>query len=116
MRQLASLVGIALVTTLTLAAQRGQPSAVQMPNQNGSLKFAVLGGFGMGDDAQDQVARQMIDVRSHFPFDLLLLTGGNIYGEQRPQDYERKFQRPYRPLLDAGVIVRATLGQDDDLN
>ena len=29
------------------------------------------------------------------------MVGDNIYGSERPQDFVKKFESPYRPLLDA---------------
>jgi hypothetical protein len=40
--------------------------------------------------------------RARFPFTLVLMLGDNIYGTSTPHDYELKFERPYRALLDAG--------------
>jgi 3',5'-cyclic AMP phosphodiesterase CpdA len=48
--------------------------------------------------------------RATFPFDLVLMLGDNIYGRQ---DLVAKFERPYAPLLDAGVKFVATLGNHD---
>jgi hypothetical protein len=37
-----------------------------------------------------------------------------MYGSERPRDFALKFERPYKPLLDAGVRFYATLGNHDD--
>jgi 3',5'-cyclic AMP phosphodiesterase CpdA len=42
------------------------------------------------------------------------MLGDNMYGGERPQDFEKKFARPFKPLLDAGVKFYATLGNHDD--
>jgi len=42
------------------------------------------------------------------------MLGDNLYGRERPSDYEEKFERPYKPLLDAGVSFHASLGNHDD--
>jgi 3',5'-cyclic AMP phosphodiesterase CpdA len=92
-----------------------QPSAaVELPNLEGSLKFAVLGDFGTGDRAQFQVGEQMAKLRARFPFELVITVGDNIYGGERPQDMRRKFEDPYKPVLDAGVKFYASLGNHDD--
>jgi predicted phosphodiesterase len=39
-----------------------------------------------------------------------------MYGSERPRDYERKFERPFKPLLDAKVEFYASLGNHDDPN
>ena len=42
-----------------------------------------------------------------------MLVGDNIYGSDRPQDYTKKFELPYKPLLDAGVKFYGALGNHD---
>jgi 3',5'-cyclic AMP phosphodiesterase CpdA len=84
-----------------------------LPNRADSLKFAVLGDFGTGDPEQYQLADQMRRVHDVFPFDLVALVGDNLYGSERPQDFQQKFEIPYKPLLDAGVKFRASLGNHD---
>jgi 3',5'-cyclic AMP phosphodiesterase CpdA len=83
------------------------------PNQKESLKFAVLGDFGSGTAGQYAVATRMAEVHSTFPYELVLLAGDNMYGTDRPQDYENKFEIPYKLLLDAGVKFYASLGNHD---
>jgi predicted phosphodiesterase len=42
------------------------------------------------------------------------MLGDNMYGSERPQDFDRKFTEPFKPLLDAGVKFYAALGNHDD--
>jgi hypothetical protein len=86
---------------------------VALPNQKGSLKFAVLGDFGTGERDQYQMGEQMARVRTAFPFELVVLTGDNLYGSERPQDFRAKFEAPYKALLDANVKFYASLGNHD---
>jgi hypothetical protein len=86
---------------------------VPMPNAPDSLKFAVLGDFGTGGTAQYEMANQMVETHNAFPFEQVLLVGDNIYGSERPQDFVRKFEQPYRALLDRGVSFHASLGNHD---
>ncbi len=99
------------------AAQTPQQAAVTpataMPNREGSLKFAVLGDFGDGGSGQMALAAEMARVRERYPFEFVITVGDNIYGSQRPQDFARKFERPYKPLLDKGVKFYASLGNHD---
>jgi predicted MPP superfamily phosphohydrolase len=99
------------------AAQTPQQQAVTpataMPNREGSLKFAVLGDFGDGGGGQMALAAEMARVRERYPFEFVITVGDNIYGSQRPQDFARKFERPYKPLLDKGVKFYASLGNHD---
>lgn len=89
------------------------PASIPLPNADGSLKFAVLGDFGDGSSGQYQMAEQMGEVHSTFPYELVITVGDNIYGSERPQDFVRKFERPYATLLDRGVKFYASLGNHD---
>jgi hypothetical protein len=42
------------------------------------------------------------------------MLGDNLYGSESPDDFVRKFERPYKGLLDAGVKFYAALGNHDD--
>ena len=80
-----------------------------LPNEAGSLKFAVLGDFGTGEPAQYELAEEMARLRDRFPFEFVILVGGNIYGSERPQDFLKKFEIPYKRLLEAGVTFHASV-------
>jgi 3',5'-cyclic AMP phosphodiesterase CpdA len=54
--------------------------------------------------------------RETFPYEFVIMMGDNLYGSERPQDYVRKFETPYKLLLDAEVPFYATLGNHDDPN
>jgi predicted MPP superfamily phosphohydrolase len=97
------------------AAQKGSasPIALTLPNKSDSLKFAVLGDFGTGSGEQYDLAAQMKRVHDVFPFELVTLVGDNLYGSERPQDFKKKFETPYQPLLEAGVKFYASLGNHD---
>jgi predicted MPP superfamily phosphohydrolase len=84
-----------------------------LPNRADSLRFAVLGDFGTGSRQQYELAAQMKRVHDIFPFELVTLVGDNLYGSERPQDFRKKFEVPYKPLLDAGVKFYASLGNHD---
>ena len=96
-------------------AQQAQtaPSITPLPNAAGSFKFAVLGDFGTGDTPQYDLAQQMARVHERFPYGTVILVGDNLYGSERPQDFQKKFERPYKPLIDAGVKFYASLGNHD---
>ena len=89
---------------------------VQLPNADGSLKFLAFGDSGTGTRWQYETGAQMAKTREKFPFELALLTGDNLYGVERPQDFANKFEKPYKALLDAGVKFYAALGNHDDRN
>lgn len=90
------------------------PGTLALPQRDGSIRFAVIGDSGRGDRAQHEVADRMLEWRGRFPFDFVLMLGDNIYDRHTPRDYERKFEEPYRALLDAGVTFHAAIGNHDD--
>jgi predicted phosphodiesterase len=94
-------------------AQAKQEPPTALPNRPDSLKFAVLGDFGDASREQFETAAEMIRVHQRFPYELVITVGDNIYGSERPQDFVRKFETPYKPLLDAGVKFYASLGNHD---
>jgi len=89
------------------------PASV-LPLTRDSVKFAVIGDTGTGGRAQYDVARRMVEAHSRFPFDFAIMLGDNLYGAENPSDFVDKFERPYRPLLDAGVKFYAALGNHDE--
>jgi 3',5'-cyclic AMP phosphodiesterase CpdA len=99
--------------TETVAAQAPEAQVVALPNKNGTFKFAVLGDFGVGEKTQYQLADQMKALHDRFKFETVVLVGDNMYGGERPQDFRKKFEIPYKALLDAGVKFYASLGNHD---
>jgi hypothetical protein len=94
----------------TLAAD-----TLTLPNLEHSVKFAVIGDSGRGNDAQRQVADEMARYHTRFAFPFTLMVGDNLYeGPATPEDYRRKFEQPYKALLDEGVQFFAALGNHDD--
>jgi 3',5'-cyclic AMP phosphodiesterase CpdA len=89
-------------------------SQESLPGRPDSVKFAAFGDTGDGSRAQYDVAEQMTDARTGFPFDLVIMLGDNMYGRQQPQDFVTKFERPYAALLSAGVDFYAALGNHDN--
>jgi predicted phosphodiesterase len=87
---------------------------LKLPMKEGSVRFAVIGDSGTGGGAQQKIADRITASHKLFPFEFVLMLGDNLYGSEDPDDYEKKFERPYRPLLDAGVKFYAALGNHDD--
>ena len=86
-----------------------------LPNENRSIKFAVIGDSGRGWQPQLDVAAQMVAYRQRFDYRFVLMAGDNIYeGPATAEDYRVKFEDPYKLLLDAGVRFYAVLGNHDD--
>jgi calcineurin-like phosphoesterase family protein len=98
---------------LAVTAHADEPQ-LTLPLVDGSCRFAVIGDTGTGDASQYRVGAEMAEVRRRFPFGLVLMLGDNIYGRDTADDMKRKFEEPYKPLLDAGVVFHASLGNHDD--
>ena len=99
-------------------ASTATPAATgtQAPVAQDSVRFAAIGDTGTGERAQYDVGQQLAKSRAVFPFEFVVMMGDNMYGSERPQDYVRKFELPYKSLLDAKVMFYASLGNHDDPN
>jgi 3',5'-cyclic AMP phosphodiesterase CpdA len=107
-----------MLCSLLLAVVAGWQTAARtslsVPNHPDTLKFAVLGDNGSGDKGQYDVADQMAAVHELFNYGLVIMLGDNFYGSQTPAELTRKFDRPYKPLLDRGVQFFAAIGNHDE--
>ena len=92
------------------------PSELILPLKSGSVRFAVIGDNGNGTRSQYEVAAQMAKFHEKFAFDFVIMLGDNLYGGDTPADYKKKFELPYKPLLDTGVKFYASLGNHDKPN
>jgi hypothetical protein len=106
--------GSALSLQQAAATQAAAPARVELPNRQGSLKFGVLGDFGTGGREQYELGTQMANLHDRFPFELVITVGDNLYGSQRPRDFQTKFEEPYKRLLAANVKFYASLGNHDE--
>jgi predicted phosphodiesterase len=109
------LLGVVLPLIVATDATAQQADS-RWPLAPGSVRFVVIGDGGTGDKPQYEVGEQMHRARERLPFTFAIMLGDNIYGSERPQDFEKKFERPYRALLEAGVDFHAALGNHDDPN
>ena len=113
---LASACGVSTAQPAGPAVASGPPAPaeppVPLPNRDGSLKFLAFGDFGTGEPVQYELAKQMAALKSRFDYDLAILLGDNIYGKG-PKSFVTMFEQPYKPLIDAGVKFRASLGNHD---
>ena len=89
---------------------------VAFPNVDGSLKFLAFGDFGTGEAPQFQLVRQMTALHERFKYELVITLGDNLYGTQNARTFRAKIEIPYKPLIDAGVKFRASLGNHDNAN
>lgn len=93
---------------------QAQASRSSLPNAEGSVKFLVIGDTGTGSREQYEVAQRIVEARTRFPFQFAIMMGDNLYGSEGPSAYVNKFEKPYKPLLDAGVKFYASLGNHDE--
>ncbi len=108
-----------LAGLIACRAQAPAPEPVvdlKLPLTQSSVRFAVIGDSGTGEKEQFQVGALMASYHARFPFDFVVMLGDNIYGSKTPADYKKKFEDPYKSLLDAGVKFYAALGNHDDPN
>ena len=107
-----TLFALTLVLTAGLAAQD-----LTLPNKpKDTLKFAVIGDSGTGDSNQYRLAKVFTDTHQRFPFEFVLMMGDNMYGAESARDFQRKFEIPYKPLLDKNIKFYASLGNHDSTN
>ena len=110
------LIAFASLACLAIAGAAPTAQDIVLPNNEKSVRFAVIGDSGTGGSAQIRVAERLEAARKLFPFTFTLMLGDNLYGSERPDDFVDKFERPYKALLDAGVKFYAALGNHDDPN
>ncbi len=118
-RHAAAVCAIAIFVGLSgEAAQRtaAPGNETQPPRSDSSLRIAVIGDSGTGGRAQRDIAARMAESLQVFPFELVLMLGDNIYGTERPQDFVRKFEAPYKVMLERKIPFYASLGNHDDPN
>jgi acid phosphatase len=92
------------------------PGRLALPGEITSLKLAVMGDVGHGNALQYDTAAELARWHDRFRFDLVLLTGDNIYGVGTRDDYRTKFEIPYEPLIRRGVAFQAVRGNHDPDN
>ena len=113
MRHGKHLLPLAIVAALTAGVLAQD---IVLPNKASSLRFAVIGDTGSGDDNQYKLAKVFVDIRQKYPFEFVIMSGDNLVGGQSAKDYAKKFEIPYKGLLDQGVKFYAALGNHDQSN
>lgn len=109
-----SRIAAVLVVILVAGWRPFAAPTLTVPNRPDTVKFAVLGDNGTGDTGQYELANQMAAVHQLFAFGLVIMLGDNFYGSQTPANLVKKFDRPYKALLDAGVTFQAAIGNHDE--
>jgi predicted phosphodiesterase len=99
-----------------LLCVNGAPAAqdITLPNQPDSLKFAIIGDSGTGSSSQYKIAEKLIASRGKYPYEFVLMMGDNLYSGSGAKDYKKKFEEPYKALIDSGVKFYAALGNHDN--
>jgi 3',5'-cyclic AMP phosphodiesterase CpdA len=107
-----------LITVVMLAALPLSNIAQELRLQNvkDSVKFAVIGDSGTGDSHQAAIGKALATWRQKFAFPFIVMMGDNLYGGDGTSDYQKKFEIPYKALLDGGVKFYASLGNHDNPN
>ena len=97
-------------------AATAPPAAVdlKLPNKKGTVKFAVIGDNGTGEKEQYEIGAEMAKWQTALPFDFVIMLGDNMYGSQNPRDFVKKFEEPYKALLERDVKFYAALGNHDN--
>lgn len=98
----------------TIAAAN-QPLKLALPLKDGSVRFAIIGDTGTGTTKQYQVGEMMSKYHALFPFSFVVMLGDNMYGGEKPIDYQKKFESAYQKLLDGKVKFYAALGNHDQV-
>jgi hypothetical protein len=99
------LISLAVTPRTAVVAGRSDPAA--------EVRFAVIGDSGTGLKPQYEIGRQMELLHKKEGFGFVLMLGDNIYPNGNPRLFKRRFEEPYKPLLDDGVKFYASLGNHD---
>jgi 3',5'-cyclic AMP phosphodiesterase CpdA len=87
--------------------------ATNLAKQDLLLRFVSVADTGTGAKGQYDVAKAMNTYHQKNPYDLVVLAGDNIYTNGEIEKINAVFERPYAPLLKAGVKFHACLGNHD---
>jgi predicted phosphodiesterase len=107
---------LTLLAVLSFLTAGALAQDLTLPNKPGTLKFAVIGDSGTGDSNQYRLAKVFTDIRQKFQYEFVIMAGDNMYGSQKASDYTKKFEVPYKPLLDQNIKFYAALGNHDQPN
>ena len=107
---------LTLLAVLSFVTMGALAQDLTLPNKPGTLKFAVIGDSGTGDSNQYRLAKVFSDMRRKFQYEFVIMAGDNMYGSQKASDYTKKFETPYKPILDEGIKFYAALGNHDQPN
>lgn len=103
-------------TVLAFAHQQPPGAVTALPLKSDSVRFAVIGDSGTGGSEQYELGREMASIQQTTNYNFVIMLGDNLYGGHSPSDYTKKFELPYKPLLDHGLKFYASLGNHDNTN
>lgn len=78
-----------------------------------SVRCALLGDWGDGDQNTARIAAQMAIAHDVAPLNMVVTAGDNIYPNGSGEYFGSKFERPFEPVLKRSVPVYACLGNHD---
>ena len=104
---------IALIGGTFFYPVSGRQAGQQSSRSSNVVRFVAFGDMGTGDSDQRDVARQMAAFHFNHPYDTVLMLGDNIYPDGNPDDFQKKFERPYAELIRRGISFFAALGNHD---
>ena len=104
---------IALIGGTFFYPVSGRQASQQNSRSSNVVRFVAFGDMGTGDSDQRDVARQMAAFHFNHPYDTVLMLGDNIYPDGNPDDFQKKFERPYAELIRRGISFFAALGNHD---
>jgi predicted phosphodiesterase len=111
-----AVLALILSAIVALGLSVGGAADFAFPLLANSVRLAVIGDYGTGEQLQIDVANQMVKSRAAFPFEFVITLGDNLYTGSQPSDFDKGFAVPYKVLLAAGVPFYATLGNHDATN
>ncbi len=116
MKKLWAVIILLLLSPAVYSQNGGRTAPLTLPNAEGSVKFLAIGDTGTGTKQQGELARVMLDYRKVFPYEFIIMVGDNMYGGEKAKDFKKKFEDPYRAILDQGIKFYASLGNHDESN
>jgi 3',5'-cyclic AMP phosphodiesterase CpdA len=78
-----------------------------------TLRFAVIGDWGTGNDDCSGIPTQMAAAHRTRPFEFVLTAGDNIYPDGSGRHFVKKFEQPYSALIRERLKFYAALGNHD---
>src|SRR4051812_29404922 len=84
----------AVASKFAMASDQGIGDSVLKP-----VRFALLGDWGSGDEAEMSIAERMLASHVERPFDLIVGAGDNIYPNGSADKFAPNFERPFAELI-----------------